>query len=95
MLMAAGALGFVGSLLGFGLTAAQVFRAQVPLFGLVALATALACHVLVPLWGLYGAADALLVAAGIQCVGAGWVLHRALVASQPPAARPALVRDAG
>jgi O-antigen/teichoic acid export membrane protein len=68
LLMAAGAVGFVASFLGFGATAARYFRVQFPLFGCMALTTLVACIYLVPRQGATGAALALLAAATVQLV---------------------------
>jgi len=65
-LMAAAALGFVSSVLGFALTAARSFRVQVPLFALVALTTLGLSFVLIPRFGLHGAAYAVFGAAVLQ-----------------------------
>ncbi|MDB5100939.1 MAG: Membrane protein involved in the export of O-antigen and teichoic acid [Cyanobacteria bacterium RYN_339] len=76
-LMAAGALGFIGSLLGYAMTALHAFKAQVPLTAAVALATAAGCWMLVPGHGLVGGAIALLLGAAVQCAGGAWVVARA------------------
>jgi O-antigen/teichoic acid export membrane protein len=76
--MAASGLGYVASFLGYGMSAARYFRAQLPLFAAVALVTAAACAVLVPRFGLVGGAVACLVAAAVQVVGSGAVLAHAL-----------------
>lgn len=73
-LMLAAGLGYVSSLLGYALTAARFLRVQVGLFLVVALATFLACYLLVPPFGLLGAALALNVAAGVQLVGSLFLL---------------------
>lgn len=65
-LMASAALGFVSSMLSFGLTAARAFVIQVPLFMSVAVATLGLSWILIPRFGLHGAAYALLAAAALQ-----------------------------
>lgn len=67
-MVAAGALGFVASILGYAMTAARQFRQQVPLFiGVLAVLTA-SCLGLVPAFGLKGAAWAWMLASGVQLV---------------------------
>jgi O-antigen/teichoic acid export membrane protein len=51
-------------------TAAGLFQAQVPVFGLTLLATLLAGWLLIPLWGLLGAAAA---------IGAGFLISLTLL----------------
>jgi O-antigen/teichoic acid export membrane protein len=68
-LMGAAGLGYVASFLGYGMTAARHFCAQVPLFGMVTTLTCLACVLLVPSLGLRGAAYALLVGASTSLLG--------------------------
>jgi O-antigen/teichoic acid export membrane protein len=58
VLMAAGAVLFAASFLGYGLTAARRFAVQLPLFGATTLVAAGACLWLVPARGLRGAAYA-------------------------------------
>jgi O-antigen/teichoic acid export membrane protein len=75
--LAAG-IGFVASFLGYGMTAARYFRAQVPVFAATLVAVAIACFVLVPERGLIGAAIATGVGTIVQCLGSGMVIARAL-----------------
>ncbi len=77
-LVAAGAIGYVASFLGYGMTAARYFRAQVPLFALVSGASAAACLWLVPADGTRGAAMALILAAIVQAGGSLAVISYAL-----------------
>jgi O-antigen/teichoic acid export membrane protein len=74
LLMAAAAISYLASFLGYAMTAARLFRTQVPLFALVALATAVACHLGVPEQGMRGAAWALMAAAGVQLIGSALVV---------------------
>ena len=69
LLMIAAALGFIASFLGYAMTAARYFKVQTPLFAMVAAVSALACLWLVPLYGLRGAAIALVIAAAVQLLG--------------------------
>lgn len=77
-LMAAAAVGYVASCLGYAMTAARRFRVQVPLFFAVGAVTAGACAALVPAWGLTGAAWAMGAAALAQGAGALWVTVQAV-----------------
>jgi O-antigen/teichoic acid export membrane protein len=77
-LMVVGAVSYLASFLGYGMTAARCFRAQFPLFALVTGGSAMACFWLVPRSGLSGAAWAMLAAALVQLAGSAWVTRRAL-----------------
>jgi O-antigen/teichoic acid export membrane protein len=74
----AAGIGYVASLLGFGMTAVRYFRAQLPVFLTVTLVTALGCAVLVPRHQLSGAAIATILAAICQAVGSAAVIVHAL-----------------
>lgn len=77
-LMTAAAVGYVASMLGYGMMAARVFRAQVPLFLAATAITALACRVLIPSSGLMGSAFAVLVGAVVPCAGSAYIIFAAL-----------------
>jgi len=64
--MAAAALSYVASFLGYAMTAAHYFAIQPVIFGVVALTNALFCIILVPAYGLPGAAWAMGIANGVQ-----------------------------
>ena len=73
-LMVVAAFGNLSSMLGYGMTAARMFRAQVPLSLFAAAIISLACWILIPRSGLMGAAYALLMGAVFSCVvGAGLI----------------------
>lgn len=55
-LMIACGLGYVTSLLSYTITAARRFRVQLPIYVATAIVTAMAAYLLVPQWGLVGAA---------------------------------------
>jgi len=76
--MGAAMLGYVAAALGYAATAARAFDAQVPMFCVVALSTACASWVLVPRFGLSGAAMAMGLAAAAQIAGQAFILSRAL-----------------
>jgi len=69
LLMVATGLGFSASFLGYAMTAARYFRVQAPLFAMVTAVSILTCLWLVPLYGLSGAAVALVIAAAVQLLG--------------------------
>jgi O-antigen/teichoic acid export membrane protein len=79
-LMVAAGIQYVASFLGYGLTAARYFRIQVPLLLTTTLSLAIACFWLIPSQGLMGAAFALILAAGVQCVIALGVIVYAISA---------------
>jgi O-antigen/teichoic acid export membrane protein len=65
-LMVATAIGDTASFLGYGMSAARYFNIQLPLFTLVTGTSAMACFWLIPIYGLRGAAIALIIAAIVQ-----------------------------
>jgi O-antigen/teichoic acid export membrane protein len=75
-LMAAGAIGYVSSLLGYAVTAARSFRAQMPLFAVVAAVTFLAGAVLIPSRGLAGAALTAAISSAVQLAGLAAIFVR-------------------
>lgn len=77
-LMGAAAIKYVASFLGYGMTAAGYFKAQMPLFAIVAGVTVLACLWLVPSHGLLGAAMALVISAVVQVVGSAVVVAQSV-----------------
>jgi O-antigen/teichoic acid export membrane protein len=79
-LMIAAALAYVASFMGYGMTAARLFRIQVPVFVLVSLSTLTSCLFLVPAYGLLGGAWALMIGASVQLIASTavnvWALAR-------------------
>jgi O-antigen/teichoic acid export membrane protein len=73
-LMAASGLYYLGSTLGYAVTAVRCFNPQLPLFVVAALSTALGCSIFVPRMGLRGAAIAIFVSAFVQCAGSAFLL---------------------
>jgi len=65
-LMVAAGVGYVGSFLGYGLTATRCFKAQIPLFTAVTLGCLLSCFWLIPTSGLRGAAIAMVIGTIMQ-----------------------------
>ena len=92
-LMVAGAIGYMASLLGYAVTAARSFRAQAPLFAVVTVATVIASALLIPAYGLKGAAMASGVSSAVQLAGLAFLFLRlttrnralAFVAPEPEA----------
>jgi O-antigen/teichoic acid export membrane protein len=78
-LLGVGAVGCVASCLGCAMSAAAQFREQPPLFLVVMGTSFVACYVLIPRFGLRGAAFAALVAMCVQLLGTAIVIHAALV----------------
>jgi hypothetical protein len=66
---AAAALTLVSSLLSFAVFAARLFRIQVPLALFSLLTTIVSCAVLVPSWGVRGAAWSLLAQSVAHALG--------------------------
>jgi O-antigen/teichoic acid export membrane protein len=77
-LMIAAGITYVGSFLGYGITAARYFTVQVPLFVLAGCTSALACLWLVPAAGLQGAALAVVLTAAVQCCASLAIVARAI-----------------
>jgi O-antigen/teichoic acid export membrane protein len=74
-LMAASGFYYLGSTLGYAVTAVRCFNPQLPLFVVAAVTTAAGCTVLIPRMGLRGAAIAILVSAFVQCAGSALLLY--------------------
>lgn len=73
-LMFAGTILFIGSSLGYIITAARRFRAQIPVLIFSGLASASVSAWSIPAYGLTGAADAMLAAGVVQLVGVSAIL---------------------
>ena len=73
-LMVAAAVAYVSSMLGYGITAARMFRPQVPLVLSAAAITAIACWILIPSRQLMGSAYAVLIGAVFSCAGSAYLL---------------------
>jgi O-antigen/teichoic acid export membrane protein len=82
--MIAAAISYMGSMLGYGMTAARIFRAQVPLFATCSLGITTTCTLLMKSQGMIAAAYALVVGSCIAAVGAACIL----MASRPLAEQP-------
>ncbi len=79
-LMVVAAVAYLAACLGCAVTAAAQFRPQVPLW-LIVIATCIVFSVLlVPRYGLYGAAVAGLISTLVQLLGTAIIIHRAMAA---------------
>jgi O-antigen/teichoic acid export membrane protein len=76
-LMGSSGLLYLGSTLGYAVTAVRCLAQQVPLSVGVVIATGVSCIALVPSQGLRGVAMSILVSASIQCVGNARLLWNA------------------
>lgn len=74
-LMGASGFFYLGSTLGYAVTAVRCFAPQLPLFAAAAATTAIGCIVFVPRFGLRGAAIAILISSLVQCAGSAWLLY--------------------
>jgi len=77
-LMVAAGISYVSSFLGYGMTACQYFRIQIPLFATVVTISTIACLWLLPSLGLLGAAIALIIATIVQTIFSLGVMFYAL-----------------
>jgi O-antigen/teichoic acid export membrane protein len=78
LMTAAAGVSSIASFLGYGMTAARIFRMQVPVTGASMLTTVLTCVVLIPRIGLAGAAGGLFLGACVQATGSAVVLDGAM-----------------
>jgi len=78
VMVATASLNAIASFLGFAMTAARCFRAQLPVMGATLATTFALTLALVPHCGLMGAGYALFIAAAVQCAASYLVLNAAL-----------------
>lgn len=76
--MIAAAISYMSSMLGYGMTAARVFRPQVPIFATSALGMTLTCLLCIKSEGMIGGAYALVAGACISATGCALVLGKAV-----------------
>lgn len=86
-LMVAAGVTMIASMLGYGMTAARRFKSQIPVFLITCGISVLGCWLLIPRYGMKGAAWAMLAATITQCLGSVVVIMLAL--------RSAAARDNG
>ena len=75
-LMLAALVAYVGAALGYAVNAARAFRQMVLPYAAVAASTLVACWLLVPRYGIRGAAWAVGVSSVATCLGSLWILAR-------------------
>jgi O-antigen/teichoic acid export membrane protein len=80
ILTASAGVAYLVSFVGYGMTAARLFWSQLPISIVATLATAAACWILVPLHGLRGAAEALLIVSIIRLIISALVMHAGIKA---------------
>ncbi|WP_068776166.1 lipopolysaccharide biosynthesis protein [Paenibacillus sp. FJAT-26967] len=68
-------IGYLGSLIGYGLTAARIFGTQVYLFLFINMSLLLACYLLIPSLGLEGAAYSLIIGNIAQVIGSLFIFY--------------------
>jgi O-antigen/teichoic acid export membrane protein len=73
----------VAQILGYSMTAARYFKAQMPVFLLQGATAVISCVVLVPNYHLVGAAIAMLCAMTVQLIGSGLLVVHAVYAIRP------------
>jgi len=76
-LMVAAGIGYVASFLGYGMSSARYFRIQAPLFAVVAISIIASCSLLVPRFGLLGAAQAAVIASSLNLLSSFAVVAHA------------------
>ena len=73
-LMIAAGLDYAASIIGYAMTAARVFRSQVPLFAVVCAVTFIGCRLWTGRFGLVGAAFGIILAKSVQLAGSAILL---------------------
>jgi O-antigen/teichoic acid export membrane protein len=68
LIMICATITYMSSLLGFGMTAARMFKVQPYLFALMTVINLISQLILVPLYGLHGAIYSLMITGGVQLV---------------------------
>jgi O-antigen/teichoic acid export membrane protein len=91
-LMAAGTVQFAIGGVGYIMTAARELKSQIPVLIANCATTAVASQLLIPIHGLRGAAEALLLAGFVQAAGS-WIILRRIDRRMQPALEPAPVGD--
>jgi O-antigen/teichoic acid export membrane protein len=76
LVMVSALIDYLFAFLGHGMTAARYFRIQVPLLATVSITAALSSLLLIPLWGMQGAAFSLMISTGVGTLGSlGVLIH--------------------
>lgn len=79
LLMVAGAVGYLASFLGYAATALRRFNVQLPLFLVVTAGTAISSALLIPTFGIAGAAYAMIIGATLNLLGSALIVNTALM----------------
>jgi O-antigen/teichoic acid export membrane protein len=87
VVMLAAGIGHAASLLGYAVTAGRRFSEQIPLWFVVAASTSVSSAMLIPLFGVTGAAWALVASAAVQLASYG-LLYAKLVVRTPCGGAP-------
>lgn len=74
----------LAAFLGYGMTAARYFQAQIPVFVLVTLGSVVASYLFIPTQGLLGASYAVLIGVSIQLIASAVVVGHALYSQHKP-----------
>lgn len=82
-LMAAAAMGYLAQLIGYAVTAARIFKPQIPLFAVVASTLVVTSYLLTPRGGMGGAITAILITGLVQIMGLSFLLWAKLIRKQP------------
>jgi len=69
LLLVSAGIAMLASMLGYGMTATRSFKSQVPLCAIICSVTFVLSWMLMPKYGMKGAAWALLIASIVQCLG--------------------------
>lgn len=88
-MMISGTLSYISSLLGAAVTAARFFKQQIPMLIVVVGAAALSSYLLIPKFGLVGAAYSAVVTSAVVCGGQAVLLLLMLNNKLRPTADPA------
>jgi O-antigen/teichoic acid export membrane protein len=89
-MMIAGALSYLGSVLGSAVTSARSFRPQIPVLSAAAGAGAIASWLLIRPYGLLGAGLAVVTTSAVLCVGHSILLWRVRRSMSEPEPQPVL-----
>lgn len=77
LLTIAALVDYLAAILGHGMTAARYFRVQVPLLATVSIISAVSSFLLIPAWGMRGAAFSIIIATAVGSFSSLWVLFHA------------------
>jgi O-antigen/teichoic acid export membrane protein len=81
--LSAGAVSYLNTAVGYGLSSARVFGIQIPMMAIVCLISLVSSLLFVPRWGLAGAAASQMVSAIVQLLLSAILLARSVVTRFP------------